>query len=181
MSSSSPCASRRALLGLLAALPLGLHAQTPPPPAELAGMAVRGQGRLRFVGLRVYDIKLWSTEPVGADWTKQALALELAYARSLKGALIAERSLKEMRRQGDIPEAKAQAWLAAMTAAFPDVNEGDRLVGRYTPGEPARFWLNGQARPGQLDAEGSRWFFGIWLSPQTSEAALRSQLLGATG
>lgn len=180
MSSSSPCASRRALLGLLAALPLGARAQPATPP-ELAGMAPRGQGRMRFVGLRIYDIKLWAPEPLGADWTKQTLALELVYARSLKGALIAERSLKEMRRQGDIPNAKAEAWLAAMTAAFPDVQEGDRLVGRYVPGEAARFWFNGQPRPGQLDAEGSRWFFGIWLSPQTSEAGLRAQLLGGQG
>lgn len=177
MSSSSPCASRRACLGLLAAVPCLAWAQ-PSAPAELAGMALRGQGRLRFLGLHVYDIRLWSPEPLGADWTAQALALELIYARSLKGPLIAERSLKEMRRQGDIPEAKAQAWLAAMNAAFPDVGENDRLVGRHAPGEPARFWFNGAPRPGQLDAEGSRWFFGIWLSPRTSEPALRAQLLG---
>jgi hypothetical protein len=150
-------------------------------PAELAGMQARGQGRLRFLGLRVYDIKLWSPEPIGPDWTRHTLALELTYARSLKGPLIAERSLKEMRRQGEIAEPKAKAWLAAMTAAFPDVAENDRLVGRYAPGEPARFWFNGQPRPAQLDAEGSRWFFGIWLSPQTSELALREQLLGERG
>jgi len=180
MSSSSPCASRRAALALLASVPLSLSAQSQVPP-ELAGMSPRGTGRMRFVGLRVYDIKLWAPEPLGADWTQQVLALELTYARSLKGSLIAERSLKEMRRQGDIAEPKAKAWLAAMTSAFPDVNENDRLVGRYVPGEPARFFFNGQARPGQLDAEGSRWFFGIWLSPQTSEAALRTQLLGGQG
>jgi hypothetical protein len=160
--------------------PAAAWAQAALPP-ELAGMQARGQGRLRFMGLRVYDIKLWSPEPLGPDWTRHTLALELTYARSLKGPLIAERSLKEMRRQGEIPEPKAQAWLNAMVAAFPDVAENDRLVGRYAPGEPARFWFNSQPRPAQLDPEGSRWFFGIWLSPQTSELALREQLLGGRG
>jgi hypothetical protein len=181
MSSSSPCASRRALLLALLTLPAVTQAQTqapPPTPPELAGLVLRGQGKLSFLGLKVYDIRLWAAAPLGADWTQQPLALELQYNMSLSGAKIAERSLVEMQRQGEIPEAKARAWVEAMTAAFPDVKGRDRLVGRYAPGETARFWLNSQPRTAQLDPEAARWFFGIWLSDKTSEPALRQQLLG---
>ena len=103
----------------------------------------------------------------------------MQYARSLVGREIAKRSLVEMRRQASIDEAKAQAWLAAMEAAFPDVKSGDRLTGQYEPGSGARFYFNGQLRQRIPDAEFARLFFGIWLSPKTSEPALRTQLLGA--
>jgi hypothetical protein len=47
------------------------------------------------------------------------------------------------------------------------------------PGEAAVFWLNGRLRGEIRDAEFARRFFGIWLSPRTSEPALRSALLGS--
>ncbi len=166
-------------MALVAGWPLMAAAQRELP--ELPGWQQRSQARLRFLGLSVYEVALWSPEPVtAANWTQQPLALALTYSRSLKGELIAERSLKEMRRQGEIAEGKATRWLAAMTALFPDVREGDRLTGRHDPQSGARFWFQGQARsaPVELDTEFSRLFFGIWLHPQSSEPALRTQLLG---
>jgi hypothetical protein len=78
--------------------------------AEVPGARVIGEGRLRFLGLRIYDARLWSAQTPAPDWAAAPLALELLYARSLDGAKIAERSLKEMRRQGDIEPAVAQRW-----------------------------------------------------------------------
>lgn len=138
-----------------------------------------GSGRLRFLGMRIYDARLWSPSRPGAeDWDAQPLALELQYARNLVGSLIAERSLEEMRRQGPIDAARAERWLAAMKATFPDVREGDRLTGIHQPGAVARFYLNGTPRGEWADPVKARLFFGIWLSPQTSEPSLREALLG---
>lgn len=149
---------------------------------ELAGLQLRGQGRMRYFGLSVYDARLWSAEPVdAARWAEQPLTLELQYARSLVGREIAKRSLAEMRRQASIDQAQAQAWLAEMEAAFPDVKAGDRISGQYEPGAAAGFFFNGQPRRRIADARFARLFFGIWLSPQTSEPALREQLLGGSG
>lgn len=146
---------------------------------ELAGLKLRGQGRFRYFGLSIYDARLWSAEPLdAARWTEQPLMLELQYARSLVGREIAKRSLVEMRRQASLDDAKAQGWLQAMEAAFPDVKAGDRLTGQYEPGAGAQFFFNGQPRQRIADAEFARLFFGIWLSPKTSEPALRAQLLG---
>jgi Chalcone isomerase-like len=138
-----------------------------------------GQGRLRYFGLHVYDAVLWSETPAAAlSLDQHPLALELKYARSLKGPLIAERSLKEMRRVGEVNEADGQRWLAEMTRLFPDVAAGDRLTGVHRPGELARFYLNGQSRGELRDAAFARLFFDIWLSPRTSQPALRLALLG---
>ncbi|RZL31298.1 MAG: hypothetical protein EOP35_22340 [Rubrivivax sp.] len=168
---------RRLLLAAAAAVPFGRLAQAATP--DLAGLTQRGQARFRFFGLHVYDVRLWSAAPVtAANWHELPLALEIEYARSLAGGEIASRSLKEMRRQATITDAQAQAWLAEMQAAFPDVKAGDRITGSFEPGAAAQFFVNGQPRRRVADGQFARLFFGIWLSPQTSEPALRGQLLG---
>ena len=176
---------RRSLVAMAAAAALSPRAWAQPaavPPevaAVLPGATLQGSGRLRFVGLSVYDARLWrGPSPLGADWTTAPLALELVYQRSLVGRLIAERSLKEMRRQREISDDEAGRWLAAMTQLFPDVKEGDRITGLHVPGVGARFAVNGAVRGDVRDQEFARLFFGIWLSEKTSEPALRRALLG---
>jgi hypothetical protein len=180
--------SRRTLIPLLAAGLLAVAAPSalasggtakPPEVAQaLPEAALRGEGRLRFLGLHVYDARLWAPEPVPADaWPGATLALELAYARTLQGRAIAERSLQEMRRQGEIAPDQAERWLGEMARLFPDVRDGDRLTGLYRPGRGAAFFHNGQPRGEVADPEFARRFFGIWLAPQTSEPSLRERLL----
>lgn len=140
---------------------------------------LRSEGRFRYFGLHIYDARLLAPQPLNAErWADQAFALELVYARELKGQRIAERSLDEMRRQGELAPEQAERWLAALKTAFPDVREGDRLRGVHEPEQGARFWHNGRSRPGQLDREAAARFFGIWLHPATSEPGLRKRLLG---
>jgi len=163
-------------------------ANSPPPDAlpteltrELPGARLHGQAELRFFGLAVYTIRLWSTEPPSrwrADWSTAPLALEVRYARSFEGRRIAERSLDEMRRQGDLSAEQASRWLDAMVSAFPDVRAGDRITGVQQPDTATVFYANGRRVARIDDPAFSRRFFGIWLSPRTSEPALRARLLG---
>nr|WP_316641619.1 chalcone isomerase family protein [uncultured Roseateles sp.] len=147
--------------------------------AELPQARRQGQGLMRFLGLSIYTIRLWAPDPVSAEtWSERPLALEIEYARSLDGTEIARRSLKEMQRVGDFTASQGERWLAAMGEAFPDVRSGDRITGFQRPGQMVRFYVNG--RPGKdiADALFARLFFGIWLSPRTSEPGLREALLG---
>ncbi|HRA14999.1 MAG TPA: chalcone isomerase family protein, partial [Giesbergeria sp.] len=105
------------------------------------------------------------------------LALELTYLRSFSAQDIAQRSLQEMRRVGPFPPAQGERWQQALQAALPDVQAGDRLTGLYQPDQGVVFQKNGQAVGAVPDAAFARLFFGIWLSPQTSEPALRQALL----
>ena len=171
-------------LGLLgsAGLAAQVRAQVPTPTevaTEIPDAKLQGSGTLRFMGLRIYDARLWlGATAVGADWTATPLALELDYARSLDGVKIAERSLSEMRRQGDIAADVAERWLGAMKQLFPDVKAGDRITGLNVPGLGVRFFINGRLKGDVRDTAFARYFFGIWLSPKTSEPALRDSLLG---
>lgn len=195
MSSSSRCAGpdsssrRSALLALAAAVcapPALAQAAAPSGPAapsevtaDLPGARLLGQSRLRFFGLHVYDIRLWAPAAMrGDDALRSSAALEIEYARHLKGPSIAERSLTEMQRVGDVNASDGERWLAQMKQLFPDVQAGDRITGVHRPGEGARFHFNGRLVGEVRDAAFGRLFFGIWLSPRTSEPQLRSALLG---
>jgi hypothetical protein len=157
----------------LDASPMSPELRSALPDAQALGAA-----RLTFFGLEIYDAQLRVGPGFQADhYARHALGLELRYRRSLSGADIAARSLKEMRRAGPIEPATASRWQSAMESAFPDVGDGDRLTGVHEPGVGARFWFNGAPRPPVLDPEFSRLFFGIWLSTATSEPELRSLLL----
>jgi hypothetical protein len=190
MSFSSPCVAperRRVLIAALVGLAAARSgwAQVAPPTevdGDLPGARLRGEGRLRFFGLHVYDALLWAPQPLSVgDVERAALALELRYARTLRGGLIAERSLTEMRRIGPFDDEQAQRWLASMKQLFPDVNAGDRITGVHRPGESARFHFNGRLAGEVRDPLFARLFFGIWLSPRTSEPQLRAALLGSGG
>ncbi len=147
--------------------------------AELGEVRLQGQGRLRFFGLHVYDIRLWAGTPVAEqNWASQALALEIEYARGLVGEQIAERSLAEMKRQPGFDAKAAPQWLLRMKALFPDVKAGDRITGVQRAGEATRFFVNGRPAGEVRDALFTRLFFGIWLAPETSEPAMRQQLFG---
>jgi len=187
--------SRRSLLGLLAwpalstALPhaaassgtvaRGAPLTLPPEVAlEIPSARLYGKGRLRRFLFHVYDARLWVNPDFVEDrYANAPLALELEYGRTLLGALIAERSLEEMRRGGAIPAEQERRWLAAMQRVFADVNEGDRMTGVQLPGEATRFFLNGRFVGEIRDPEFTRLFFGIWLAPYTSEPGLRAALL----
>lgn len=153
---------------------------TPEPTvrAALQNQQLQGQARLRVWGFEVYDASLWASPGFDAQrYEQHRFGLELSYLRSLKGRAIAERSIEEMRGIADITPEQATRWLAAMSALFPDVQRGDRITGVHVPGSGARFYLNDRLRGELADEAFSRIFFGIWLSPKTSQPAMRATLL----
>jgi hypothetical protein len=163
-------------LALLAATPaLG----GPPLPAavtsDLPGLRELGEGRLRFLGLHVYDSSLWVT---GDAWSAdRPFALDIRYAMRIQGRDLTKRSLEEMTRLGYSDPGKLRRWEMAMDRVFPDIRPGDRLVGVSLPGREARFYSQDRFLGAVADPEFARAFFAIWLDPETSEPALRAQML----
>lgn len=171
------------LLLTLALLP-GLPAlASPPEPTLTAALQDKtsvGKARLKVWGFDVYDATLFVRAGFdAARFGDQRFALELAYLRNFDGADIAERSVEEMRRIAPMDDARAAGWLKAMTDVFPNVKKGDRITGVHVPGSGARFYLNGRLLGEVADDAFSRQFFGIWLSPQTSQPRMRETLLQA--
>jgi hypothetical protein len=176
----------RAAWMLAAALTLGAvplrAAPLPDTPAfdyALPQARLAGQGDFRWFGMRIYEARFWvgpegysASAPVAAPFV-----LELRYALGLQGRRIADASAEQMKDVGVGSVAQRTAWLAAMRGLFPDVKEGDRLAGQFTPGQGVRFYFNGTPLGQAQDAEFAQAFFSIWLSPRTSAPDLRAALL----
>lgn len=137
-----------------------------------------GHGQMRFLGLRIYDARLW----VGPEFDAQTFgqhrfALELIYHRAFTAKAIAQRSVQEIERQRSLGEKMANRWTSDLARWLPDVQPGDKLIGLYLPGQGMQLWRGEQSLGTINDPELALCFFGIWLSPQTSEPGLRSGLL----
>jgi hypothetical protein len=156
---------------------------SPSLPASVNGLdkplVFRAQSRYSFLGFEVYDASLWTpTDFNPALSENQALALELHYLRNFSGQDIAKRSMQEMRKLAAVTPAQEQQWMKEMRRVFPNVRQGDRLLGVHRAGQSAAFWHNGKPVGDIADAAFARLFFGIWLSPKTSAPALRQALIG---
>jgi len=170
------------LLASISLISTNLVAQTLPEPVakEIAkdapNLAKRGEAALRFIGLKVYDIRLWTAGMIYSY--SEPFALELVYDLGLKGKDIAERSVTEMRKQGYNDEAKLKRWGETMARIFPDIKKGDTLIGVLIPGKEIRFYTREKFIAAESDMEFAKAFFDIWLSEKTSEPKLRKRLLG---
>ncbi|MBU0859759.1 MAG: chalcone isomerase family protein [Alphaproteobacteria bacterium] len=143
------------------------------PSAQIMGM-----GRFTYMMMDIYDVRLYA--PGGAFNPNQPFALSLTYLRKLYGLRIADRSIEEIRDLGFNDEITLAAWHNSLRKIFPDVQNGDTLTGIRDPQGRAIFY-NNNIKIGHIDdPEFSKWFFGIWLSPQTSHPSLRSRLLNGT-
>ncbi len=134
-----------------------------------------GTSRFSVFVWDVYDIFLYA--PEGKFEPGTPFALHLEYLRFIRGDMIAEKSVDEMRKQG-VSEVKLAAWYVQMKNIFPDVDRGTALIGVFNPDGPTRFF-NGSKMIGQVvDPEFGPAFSGIWLGEQSSRPELRRKLIG---
>ena len=166
-----------------AASEVSTHA--PEPTLKLAAAqqaltqaVLAGHGQMRFFGLRIYDARLWvGPQFQAARFWDYPLVLQLTYHRSFSAQSIAQRSVQEIERQQALTPAQATHWQAQLAQVIPNVQSGDQVTGIYLPGQGMQFWQDQKMLGALPDAELARAFFGIWLSPQTSEPQLRKALL----
>jgi hypothetical protein len=165
-------------LSLLGVSPTASANSIPEPVLDYIPQAkVQGEGRLRVLFWQVYDAVLYVPETgYQADGT---YALSLTYLMDFEGAEIAKRSRSEIADQGFNDDTLLDLWEVQMRDVFPNVKEGDTIIGVRDSDGHARFYHNGAAIGSLKDNQFSNAFFGIWLSPNTSEPKLRKKLLGS--
>lgn len=156
---------------------LGAVAFSPSTLASpLAGWTLVNETAMRYLGFKVYEIRLWRRGP---SFSREApFALELEYATRFKGRDIAARSIEEMKAQGYSDAAALGRWRQSMQRLFPDVSAGDRLIGIAIPGKEARFFAGDRLLGTVEDPAFVEAFFDIWLSPRTRAPRVRQALLG---
>ena len=165
------------VLLLVCALTASAHTLPEAIARDVMGLSVRGEAVLRVIGLKVYDVRLWTQMKPFTH--AEPFAVELVYDMAFRGKDIAERSVKEIRAQGIDDETKLRRWGDEMTKIFPDIKQGDALIGVSVPGKEARFYNREKLIATVPDPEFAKAFFDIWLSEKSSEPKLRLKLLGA--
>ena len=166
---------------LLLALLVPLYSQAIPPlPEAVIGKSPElrpvGEGRLRWLGLHIYDAALWTRD--NSVSVRSEFALDIRYARNIPAHRLVSTSLKEMQRLGFDDDAQIERWSREMERVFPDIRKGDRLTGVNLPGVGAEFYHNGRFTGVVADAGFANAFFSIWLDPRTREPGLRESLIG---
>lgn len=184
---STTLASRLAglvLTGLIGSLALHGHASAsalPSPLTNLLGQqaSLVGEGKLRFLGLTIYEARLWSGAKSEANKLfERPLALELTYRTGLQGSTITKTSRDEIQRLGlALQPGQLESWESQMRTIFPNVVDGDRILGVHLPNRGALFFLNDEPIGQVNDSQFSEAFFNIWLHPETRVASLRKKLL----
>lgn len=155
-------------------------------PTVAAGWRMQGEGEMRWFGLLIYSARLWAPEgkpvPVtttGVPPANHSFALELTYARQIAGTRLVDTSIDELKRLGERDDARLQRWRDALSLVFPDVQEGERIIGLREPNGGAQFYHQGKLTGRLDDPELASAFFGIWLDARTRDPVLRARLLGS--
>ncbi|MFM9862891.1 MAG: chalcone isomerase family protein [Micropepsaceae bacterium] len=171
---------RRVLIACVAVLGLAGAALAMTRPLEL-GSTINatkpyGSGSLTWLVFTAYDATLWTDAP---QWSMSApFALTLRYRMGFTTGELVERTVEEMAKVSPATPKDALARnSAALSQAFPAVKDGDRITAMYVPGQGTRFFHNGAPTANIADSGFADPFFGIWLSPKTSEPKLRAGLL----
>jgi len=170
---------RRLVIAVLAATCGGGAARAEAEPdlsQYLPGAKRVGQGQLTWLGLPIYLAELWAVD--GKYQADRAFILSLTYFRAIKQAQIVNASLEQMQKLGSAVEQHPD-WGEKLSTVFQDVGESDRISGLFYPGDHAQFFFNDR-KTGHLDALLADNLAAIWLSPKSSEPALRKALLGLT-
>lgn len=183
---SSSCCKK---LSLLAALPLlcalsqaaQAAAQAADWHADVPQAHQIGQGEFTWFGLGIYTATLWSAAKTQDMNTP--FALQLTYHRHIGAQRFVDSSIAEMRRLGERHGSPVSAdqltkWEGYLSRIFPDVSDGDQLVGVFIPGKGCRFYDRNRQLGQVDDPEFARAFFAIWLDPDTRDTDLRNHLLG---
>ena len=143
---------------------------------NISDAQIMGEARYQFLFMDIYDATLFAPK---SGWSfEKPFALKLEYLRNLSGERIADRSAKEIRQLGFSNEVKLADWHEQMINIFPDVKKGASLTGVYKPNAETVFYSQNKAIGTIKDPEFGKWFFGIWLSEQTSDNEFRKALLG---
>lgn len=131
---------------------------------------------MSWLFIDIYQASLYSTD---GTYQLQAYpqALKIDYKRSISKNTLIEATAKQWQ---DLPltATRYQPWLNALDRLWPDIEKGDSLLFLVEKNGQGVFYHNEILLGGINSREFSAAFLSIWLSKQTTEPALRKQLIG---
>lgn len=159
---------RFALLLVLLASPTFVQASSVTsvlPDAEL-----RGKATFRFLGLSLYEARLFTRGGAPLDWNRD-FGLELKYLRNLSENDLVEGTLREFDRTGASLPLRAQ-----LERCFDAVRKGDTYLAVSQGQNKVGFWLNGKKTCTLAHPQIKTRFMAIFLGNNTRSKTFTRQL-----
>lgn len=135
-----------------------------------------GQGEMSWLFIDLYEASLYSEN---GQYEQRAYpqALNIVYQKDITKSHLISATEKEWKKLS-LNEQQYPYWLAALDQLWPDIKKGDELLFMVENDGRGFFYHNDQLLGGINSRQFSDAFLSIWLSKNTSEPALRKQLLG---
>ena len=163
---------------LFLSLPAWAWAAGKPPELQSAIASDKpvGQASLSKLFLHVYDASFWSDS---GGWSKPPYALVITYDMHVSSDDLADRTYEEMKHVSNQPDGTLTHDADLLRRIYPSVSAGDRITAVQKDAATTLFYYNGKPIGKVTDANFAQAFFGIWLSPKSSEPEMQQQLTHA--
>jgi hypothetical protein len=135
-----------------------------------------GSATLRFVGIKVYDISLWSQAPKFSY--DQAFAIQITYNMNFSSEELAERSITEIERRHQLSAEEQEIYFKNLKTIFHSVKKGDEKIAIFIPKKGVKMFYNNELTGQISDPKFSRLFVDIWLDEKGSYPKVTRKILG---
>ena len=159
-------------LMVLAGLSMPPQVQASTVINALSDARLRGEATFRFIGLPLYEARLFTKGGAALDW-KQDFGLELKYLRNLTQYDLVEGTIRELKRTGGAMPRREK-----LERCYTDVRKGDRYAAVSSGPNRLDFWLNGKRICTLEHPRIKQSFMAIFLGNNTRSKSFTRKLKG---
>lgn len=156
----------------LSLAPLVASASPGPLQALLPEVQQRGVATFRYLGLPVYQARLFTPSGKPLDWSRD-FAIELTYLRNISAKTLVQSTLQELARTGGPLPIDA-----ALKGCFDAVRSGDRYLALSKGSNAVQFWRNGRPACTLRHPRIKQRFMAIFVGQNTRSRAFSAKLRG---
>lgn len=153
------------------------HVVAIPAKSPWQEMNVVGEAKLRVALWDIYSATLFAENEAFDE--NAPFVLKLTYLRSVKEQRLLKETSKQWRHLG-LEKSQTSDWIQQLENIWRDVDESEVITLFVDDQQYAHFYINNDYAGSIKDKEFSRYFSGIWLSPDTSRPKMRKRLLGVS-
>ncbi len=147
-------------------------------PIDYSQLGYKEVGRAKFSVLfwDIYDSALYTKSGRYFDQVSaESLLFKINYLKDITTEDLLEQTIQQWQHL-EVPKSTYIPYISTLKAIWPNISAGDSLTMLVDNGKSI-FYFNNEKVGVIHQQEFSRLFLDIWLSPDTSQAQLRSQLL----
>lgn len=147
-----------------------------PVQKNLSAYNLIGESPLKFMGLKVYDIALWSENKNFSYDNK--FAVHIKYNMNFTKENLAERSIDEIEETHELSSRERREYLETLNKIFVNIKKGDEKVALFNPRDGVSLFYNNQKIGEISNLKFARLFIDIWLDEKGSYPKVTKKLLG---